>query len=428
MTNIIRRLLAPAALLLAALPAAAQPPRSDLLREAQQLREISTQKAEADLRNTLRSIKGMKAGDALALLRKHLAEVEPMPGLDSDRKARIVAELKRQIHFVEQDARSRGESLQPTAPPPAVLKEGKENARKAELDAREAERLRINEAVTRINQLLGQRREQEAERQALELAREYPNNPAARVMSHNASLRVRIRDAQTLLKQQEASIAAALRDVSPKLPGEDVEFDKKLWKQVAKSKFRGNENPLTAKEKAILKALNSMVQPEFKNARFDDVIDQLQKAVGAPIIVDRKAMEDIGLSSESLVNLSLPREVSLRTVLRKVLLDQGLGYVIRDEMIHVTTLTKTREMMTTRPYYIGDLTTPNALTTPPWLAGQQEEAVVRMIIDSIKRSVDPMSWEGEGGRATIHYDPVTRALIIRQSAEVHMMLRGVVPD
>jgi hypothetical protein len=82
--------------------------------------------------------------------------------------------------------------------------------------------------------------------------------------------------------------------------------------------------------------------------------------------------------------------------------------------------------MTTRAYYVGDLVTQNELTTLPGQARLQEDAVVKQIIDSIKRSVDPMSWEGDasGGKATINYDPVTKALIVRQSAEVHMLLRN----
>ena len=95
-------------------------------------------------------------------------------------------------------------------------------------------------------------------------------------------------------------------------------------------------------------------------------------------------------------------------------------------MVYVTTLARTRDLMTTRAYYVGDLVTQNELTTLPGQARLQEDAVVKQIIDSIKRSVDPMSWESDasGGKATITYDPLTRALIVRQSAEVHMLLRN----
>ena len=50
-----------------------------------------------------------------------------------------------------------------------------------------------------------------------------------------------------------------------------------------------------------------------------------------------------------------PKTIAMRTALRKVLADQGLSYVIKDEVIYVTTAAKAREMMSTRVYYVGDL-------------------------------------------------------------------------
>ena len=55
---------------------------------------------------------------------------------------------------------------------------------------------------------------------------------------------------------------------------------------------------------------------------------------------------------------------------------------------------------------------------------QAEADNARFIIDLIKQSVDPGSWVGEGGQGTITYSPLTKALVIRQSAEVHMTLKS----
>ena len=42
----------------------------------------------------------------------------------------------------------------------------------------------------------------------------------------------------------------------------------------------------------------------------------------------------------------------------------------------------------------------------------------------ITQSVDPSSWMGQGGIGVIGYNIPTQSLIIRQSAEVHNMIRG----
>ena len=46
------------------------------------------------------------------------------------------------------------------------------------------------------------------------------------------------------------------------------------------------------------------------------------------------------------------------------------------------------------------------------------------IVEMIKNSVDPMSWQGQGGQGSIGFNIPTMSLIIRQSAEVHAVLRG----
>jgi hypothetical protein len=42
----------------------------------------------------------------------------------------------------------------------------------------------------------------------------------------------------------------------------------------------------------------------------------------------------------------------------------------------------------------------------------------------IQRTVDPASWQNNGGQGTILFNPGTMALIIKQSAEMHLILGG----
>src|SRR5262249_55748370 len=161
--------------------------------------------------------------------------------------------------------------------------------------------------------------------------------------------------AKDLLAKQAESHNAAMKDISKPLPAEDMAYDKDVWKRAMNSKYRGNGKPLTEKETAILKAMSKTIRPEWQGVKFDSVIAALQSALGTTIVIDPKAREELNITSEATVDLSLPREISTRTALRKVLLDKGLGYVIKDEMVYVTTLARTRDMMTTRAYPIGDL-------------------------------------------------------------------------
>jgi hypothetical protein len=47
-----------------------------------------------------------------------------------------------------------------------------------------------------------------------------------------------------------------------------------------------------------------------------------------------------------------------------------------------------------------------------------------MLLDMIVSTVDPESWEVRGGPGTIRYVPAKQAIVVRQSAEVHVSLKA----
>ena len=49
--------------------------------------------------------------------------------------------------------------------------------------------------------------------------------------------------------------------------------------------------------------------------------------------------------------------MTLRSVLKKVLGDFGLTYVVREQTIHITTAQKAKDMLIVRTYYLGDVVT-----------------------------------------------------------------------
>ena len=403
------------------LVAMAQDSKSDkqLLEEAKRQQDIATQKAEAELRETLNKVRSADSAEGLAILKQTLANIEANSSIRESNRAAMAQMLRDRIRIAELAPKTGGSK--PNVPA-QTLKDDRNKAKLVDLQKQEEERKQVQAAVKAIDRLVGQQRTQEAEKQAADLASQFPNNTAARVMGKNSFINARIREANDLLKDQEARISMAMNDItrSSLPPKGNVEFDKEHWRKITRLR---KDDQLTKKEKEILEALSKTVQPDWKNSQFQDVITYLSTLTGQTILIDKKALEDASIGTDSAVNFVVPREVSVRTALRKILSDLGLAYVIRDETIYVTTSQKARDMMTTRVYPLGDLVTPNGLYVPPDIAAAQEAKVVEGIIGMIKKSVDPMSWDTEGGKASIHYNAVTKALIVRQSAEVHMLLR-----
>ena len=138
-------------------------------------------------------------------------------------------------------------------------------------------------------------------------------------------------------------------------------------------------------------------------------------------MVDKAALDAAGVSYDTKINVALP-DVSLRTVLRRVLGQVGLTYVVKDEAIQIITPQQAKEMIVTRVYPVRDLITPgwfDMLFGPEELIAERNAAV---LIDLIKHTMEPSSWDTNGGPGTITYDAPRRALVIKQTAEFHGVL------
>jgi hypothetical protein len=222
--------------------------------------------------------------------------------------------------------------------------------------------------------------------------------------------------------------AVAMRDVdkSAKGPLGDIEFAPD-WRK--KSDERLKKYGMSEEDKAVLKALSAPITVELKSAKFQDAIDYFQTQMKRTIVIDKNALDEAQLNYDTTVSCNFKMPVATRTALRTLLNNVNLTYVIRDGVIHVTNSARARDQMVTRSYYIGDLVTGMGMfSSPPQLGHPLDQAQlaqnVQVIIDMIQQSVDPTSWMGKGGMGVIGYNAPTQSLIVRQSAEVHNLLRG----
>ena len=175
------------------------------------------------------------------------------------------------------------------------------------------------------------------------------------------------------------------------------------------------QQKLTAKEKALLKMLNSTLSVDFKDTQFKEVLEYLQEKTNQPIIIDEGTLKEANIESDEPVTFKV-KKATVRTILKKILADKGLTYVIKEATIQVVTPRQARDMMVARTYPIGDLMgAPNPLFDP---FGFQQLAAVNSLISVIKSSIDPSIWE-EGGSITF-FPPAS--LIIRAPAEMHYQM------
>jgi hypothetical protein len=196
----------------------------------------------------------------------------------------------------------------------------------------------------------------------------------------------------------------------------DIEERRITDRFVALGKLRGPK--LDPKEAAVIKALNSTLSVDYNQARFKEVIEDLNEKLGVPIIVDENSLKDAMVEYDDPVSFKV-KKVQVRTILRKILGDKGLGYIVKEGTIQVMTAQKARETMVVRSYNIGDLVAPD----PRYgIFGRQMMLMnVQSLMNIIQSSSgDPAMWQ-QGGASVNFFEP-TMTLIIRAPAEVHYMM------
>jgi hypothetical protein len=358
----------------------------DPLQRVRQLRAVEAQRVEKEFRDGRDYAYRVVASDldkAIDRIKDLLALLDKDESLAGSRRDQLIRTLKRDIPFLQSLAAER-------------------RARSAEAAAR----------ATRIEL----RREPDPRRSADQ------KSAFDTARSRVESMGTAVADARSLRGQIADRTLGTLRkvDESAKPSASDYELPPD-W--VEKSKRRSPENKLTRREKALLDALKAPISVDFNNDTFSSVIEYLQKVTGQTILVDKQALEEANVTYDTPVTLRLPK-VSTRTVIKRLLADLGLTYVIKDEAIQVTTPARAQEMMVTRVYYIGDLVGVVDPLLPAALNDLQAAQAIGTIIQTIQSQVEPQSWSANGGNGTIVYDPIRMSLVIKNSAEMHYMLGG----
>ena len=110
-------------------------------------------------------------------------------------------------------------------------------------------------------------------------------------------------------------------------------------------------------EERITEALNDTTTMEFIETPLSDVVDYLKDLHKIEIQLDSKALEDAGSGSDTPITKNL-KGISLRSALRLMLGGLDLTYVIKDEVLLITTPEKAASELVTKVYPVADLVLP----------------------------------------------------------------------
>ncbi len=208
------------------------------------------------------------------------------------------------------------------------------------------------------------------------------------------------------------------------LPTDDVMFPKD-WAEKTKLREKYAGPQLSAKEVALLKALNSVLSVDFDGKTLREAIDYLQDRTGQAIIIDPASLKEANSDYTDPIKFKA-NKLTFRTILRMVLGEVGLTFVIQEGTIQAVTRERAREMMVVRTYPVSDIVAPNGfgIRFGPLVARAQMLNNVQTLIGIIQSSVDPTLWQANGGNGSITFHEASMALIIRAPAEFHYQFAG----
>jgi hypothetical protein len=163
-------------------------------------------------------------------------------------------------------------------------------------------------------------------------------------------------------------------------------------------------------EAKIRKVLEENTKIDFTDQPLQDVVSFLQDTHQIPIRLDTKALEDASIGLETPIDCHL-RDISLRSALRLILGPKDLTYLIKDEVLWVTTPDKASNELVIKVYPVSDLTMP--------ARGKVGGEDFAALIDVITTTYAPSTWDEVGGPGSVQFLRKSRSLVISQTAVIH---------
>ena len=165
--------------------------------------------------------------------------------------------------------------------------------------------------------------------------------------------------------------------------GEPYVFpDAKNWRAITNVRARRamelNRRRRSEKEIEIEKKLQTPVNYSCRNRPLSEVLNQLAKLVNVNIHLDDEGLREEGLSPDTPVTLELASDIQLKSYLNLILEKHHLCYIIKNEVLNITSETKKGDHVYQQVYPVGDLVMPipNFVASPRMgLAGALHDAM-----------------------------------------------------
>lgn len=225
---------------------------------------------------------------------------------------------------------------------------------------------KLAQMVNEYNQLMDEERFAEAEVIAKRAGEMDPDNPIVKQLKLQSAFVRRLNNAKDTQDQKERSFADALDSVEESSIAFDdrnpISFgDATKWKDITKSRTRlmqEHRRRRTEKDILIEQKLKTPIMLHYQDAPLSEVLNTISKEAQINVYLDPRGLAEEGVSTDTAVSIELPQEVSLKSALNLILKPLHLGYVIKDEVLRITSENDKDDEVYAETYYVADLVMP----------------------------------------------------------------------
>jgi general secretion pathway protein D len=436
---------------------------NDPLQAAADASDVRYDRLRTEVMNSVfraEQLKEENPAEALQLLDNTLATVEAAP-LSKD----AIESLAGYVNRSQISIREYQEQMAPVLAQNSRNENVREDIRR-QVDTQIRIEQEFADLTLQYNQLMKERRYAEAELVGKKARDLNPHLPQAVIMvekaklqrqiAFNADIRERKADGflDALNKVEEAAIATGADYIHP---------DARSWRELTQRRARYNRpdaRPRTESELRIEKSLSENVSLHFHDVPLTEVIRHIATIHGINVALKTRAIETEGLSPTQHVSINVDG-ITLKSALN-LLLEQagGLVFAIENETLMISNRLEQETSYSVRTYNVADLVIgmgpvkPNNTFDPMPLnagltagraggglfqidddltvgigpnglpqsrsGGQQSHGTdFSGLIDLLTTTVEPGTWDVDGGSGTIGTNENTLSLVIRQTAPVH---------
>jgi hypothetical protein len=170
---------------------------------------------------------------------------------------------------------------------------------------------------------------------------------------------------------------------------------------------QGDDGPAADRIRTVLAQPLMSAGLEFTEEPLENIVNFLQDEYDIPIQLDVPALEDAGLTVDEHLSVNL-RNVSLKSALRLMLKTKTLTYVIRDEVLIITTPEEAEAELVACVYDVRDL-----------IGANKGDKELHALADILVNSIASESWAKNGGGEAVIKTLRPGLLVVSQTQAVH---------